>query len=459
MNMRRKILILTLAASLTLSACGDKKENIVSDEKINSYEHIFSNVPGENINIVPEYDEDGYMITNDLVYVSKDNANLLKTADSEGEKADNLQYGTELVRTSLSENGYSKISLDDKVFFISNSDITTLKIDKDKDFKYSVSALNIVETTRQFYTYDDMCEDIMLIRQQYPEAVKVYAIGLSWDNRTVYDIVLGNPDAGKKIIITGGMSGCEYMSSLVLAKYIEYYARYAAEGLYKGYSYKDLLNNCCIHIIPMVNPDGIAISQFYLDAVKTKTYYDNISQWFERDQSNGGTSLSIENYLMFYDGNVRGCDINMNFPYKWEETGGNSYPGSKNYKGDSARSENETLALIKLIDKINPDLVINMKTSGSSFNYYFGQNEALLKKCNDYANQLGSVSSHIVDNFKFLKDGYGSFEGYVNNVKNIPCLRMNIGNGNAPLSLNEYNSIWNSTREMLAEAMIMLINN
>lgn len=458
MSKSKKLLAILLGTALVFTACGKNKENFLSDEKISSYEHVFSNVPSENVSITPEYDEDGYMITNDFVYIASETANIKKAPDSEAENVENVLYGTELVRSSVGENGYCKVIYNEEVAYVLTSEVTTLKIEKDKEFKYAVAALGIVETTRQFYTYDDMCEDIKLIKEQFPDDVSVSAIGLSADNRTIYDIVVGNPSAEKKIVLTGGMAGCEYMTSLLLAKYAEYYTHYAKEGIYKGYSYKDLLDNCCIHIVPMVNPDGIAISQFYLDAVKTKTYYDNLNQWFERDQSNGGTSLSLDNYLMFYDSNARGCDINMNFPYNWSDVEGNAFPGSKNFKGDLESSENETNALVKLINRVNPSLVINFKTSGSSFNYSFGQPAELLDKCQTYATRLSSVSSHVIDNYQFVKEGYGSLEGYVNNVKNIPCLRMNIGNGNAPLSLSEYNSIWNSTREMLSEAMIMLID-
>lgn len=458
----KRFLKTSLALSLVvamLTACGKKIELGLTEEEINSYEHIFSNVPSENVTVKNEYDKDGYLITDDTVYISTETSIIRSLPSEEGETLGNVGYGTALKRYSITDSGYCKVEYNDQEAYVALKNVTSLKIDLEKNFNYTLSALNIVDTNRQFYTYEDMCEDFKLIKQQFSDVVSVNAIGVSTDNRTIFDIVIGNPKAEKQILIVGGEIGREYMTSMVLAKYIEYYAHYAGDGLYNGYSYKELLNNCGIHIVPMLNPDGIAISQFFLDGVTTKTYYDNINQWFERDQTNGGTSLSLDNYLMFYDSNIRGCDINKNFPYNWEETSSNTYPGSKNYKGDLEGSENETKAILKLIDMVKPSLVINFKTTGSDYIYNFGQEEEVLNISKKFATSLAGLASYSLDEEAHVEDSYGSLEGYVSNICNIPAIRINVGNGEAPLSLNEYYSIWNSQREVLAQAMVMLINN
>ena len=55
--------------------------------------------------------------------------------------------------------------------------------------------------------------------------------------------------------------------------------------------------------------------------------------------------------------------------------------------------------------------------------------------------------------------GYGSYEGYCNQAKGIPALGVYLGNGSTPLSLNEFNAIWNACRESWAVLQIAVVNN
>ncbi|MBQ8280859.1 MAG: hypothetical protein IJZ25_00455 [Lachnospiraceae bacterium] len=453
--------ILTICIiSVCCISCGKKDDNELTAEEIAGFEHTFSNIvppeTGSGNEVV--VDEEGFIVSDDYVYIKNDQANIKAAPSSEAETLTTMNYGVQLYRTGYNEEGWNRVHYEGTSAYISSDYITKLTLDTETEFTYSLAALNIVETQRQFYSYEDMCTDLNEIKEQFPDVVQLNAIGLTEDNRTVFEIVLGNPDAEHSILIAAGMEACEYMTSLFAMKLTEYYAHYSQEGLYEGYSYKELMDNCSIHIIPMLNPDGVAISQYYLESVNSQVIADNITSWFERDQSNGGTSLSLDNYLMFFYANARGVDLTYNFPYHWEEVEGVSAPASTGYKGVSAGSESETTNVIWLIDKINPDVVINLRTSGDSISYDYGLSDDVYKKAYNYADLMSKIFVYTRDDSQYGKSYFGSLEGYAACVKEIPTLRIKIGSGNAPLSLNEYNSIWNSGRESLAALMAEIIN-
>ncbi len=438
------------------TGCG-KNQDGLSKEVISGYEHSFFNSLQGDDNTVLTYDEEGYVLTDDYVYVRNDSAVLKGSPDASAENIATKVFGDKLYRTGY-KDGWMRVYEDNMTMYINESMVTTLTIDTESDFTYSIAALNITDTSRQFYSYDDLCGDLNEIREQFSDVTHVNVIGSSADKRNIYEIVIGNPEAEKSLLIVGGMSGCEYMTGLFSVKLAEYYAHYAKEGLKGGYKYSELLDKCSIHIIPMLNPDGVAISQYNMDAVNNKTYADAINSWFQRDQSSGGINLSLDNYLMFYSANVKGVELAKNFPKDWSDASSAAAPANKGYKGSEPASENETKALIDLIDDLNPEMVINLRTTGNSVQYNFSGDADVLAKSKAFAEKAASILTYSLDNSDLTTSMNGSLEEYALS-KGIPALRVNIGNGDAPLSLNEYNSIWNSGRELPAGMIIELVNN
>ncbi len=452
------MLLLLLVGTLT-TACGN--DQLLSSEVICSREHSFANIvsTGGNDNDEVVIDEEGFYVTDDYVYIRSNQAGIKGTPEDGAESVATVNYGEKMYRSGYNDSGWNRVYYQDKVAYISSNYVTELSLDMQSEFTYSLAALEVVDTERQFYSYEDMCTDLNEIKKAYPKVITLNAIGLTTDERTVFEVIVGNPDADKSILLVGGMEGCEYMTSMLAMKMVEYYAHYYDEGLYQGYHYNELMDNCCIRVVPMLNPDGVSISQYYLDGINNQKVIDNVNAWFERDQTNGGTSLSLDMYLMFFYANAAGTDIGKNFPYGWDAIEGVSAPASADYKGSEAGSENETKNIMWLLDEVKPDVVINLRTTGNKITYDYGLSDEVYKKSYAYADLLSKLFVYTRDDSCFGKSYFGSLEGYAACEKEIPALRICIGAGNAPLSLNEYNSIWSSGRESLAALMAEIINN
>ena len=67
--------------------------------------------------------------------------------------------------------------------------------------------LTVVDTETALYTYDDMERDLKELAEKYPNYVSVDTIGESVEGRALYQAILGNKEAKRKILIQAGIHG------------------------------------------------------------------------------------------------------------------------------------------------------------------------------------------------------------------------------------------------------------
>ncbi len=168
------------------------------------------------------------------------------------------------------------------------------------------------------YSYEQMEADIQSLEKRYGTAhMQVNTIGNSADGRKIYDIVIGNPNAGKHILIQGAIHAREYMNPLLMMKQIEDGLAFYDTGYYNGRKLSDLLNQVAVHFVPMANPDGVALSQFGLDAIHSAQLKETIQNAYASDMAAGRTTLEFARYLERWKANARGVDLNHNFDARW----------------------------------------------------------------------------------------------------------------------------------------------
>ena len=462
--MKKRILAAACAVMLLLTACGSKEnKSNVSLVEMTKYEHeVTGNVSEETGEVTLTRDADGYYVTNDTVYVSSNTLNIRRLPGSDEEVVAKVPYGTKLNRTGIGEDGWDRINYENLPAYVSSNLVTTLTISENRSFQYASAMISVVDTSRQLYSYDTMCEDLQELRRLYGSHMKLNCIGSTKDSRSIFEVVIGDPAKAKKhIFVCAGMCGAEYMSTLLCMKQIEYSLCYYETGNYNGYAYSELCENVAIHVIPMLNPDGVMISEEHLACIRNADIVSDLKKWFERDSKQGGTSLDMDNYLMFYYSNANGVDLRRNFDFQWSQIVSaeeEAVPSSKDYRGSAPGSEPETRTLLAQLSTYEPDLVIAYHTTGSKIEYRYGQEESVKTEAKRYAEKLADVLTYEAKKESAGSAGYGSYEGYCNTVKGIPALSVYLGNGSTPLSLNEFSAIWNACRESWAVMQIAAIN-
>lgn len=252
--------------------------------------------------------------------------------------------------------------------------------------------LPIVDTHNRKYSYDDMEADIRVLRQSYPEFLHVKSIGTTSENREIYCFCLGNTKAEKKLLVNAAIHGREWLNSQMFMAMTEEYCRGYTTAEYKGIRYHELFDKVSLFILPMLNPDGVCMSQ------------QELPRW---------------------KANAAGVDLNRNFEPGFGRNG-ITEPGSEEYSGSSPLSEKETEALVKMVQEVNPCGVINYHETGRLI--YYTRPSGLL-------NAVASVTKYRTK--QEAQGAYGSFGDWLDQENTMYCT-VETCRGKAPVSHWQY---------------------
>ena len=224
-----------------------------------------------------------------------------------------------------------------------------------------------VSINHKKYTYEEMCGDIQSLCKKYSEYVSYEIIGYSEKDREIYDVILGNKEADKTILVVSTLHAREYIATVVCMKQLEYYLLNYNKTV-DGTKLSDVFAECNVHYIMMANPDGVTISQ-------TKK--------------------------PLWKGNANGVNLNDNFPYAFKKAGRRK-DGS--YSGKKAASESETQAVISLTKELNKTQTLAVVNYHAMGQIVFG----------DYDGKNKSLGADIMHMYKIARSttGYSSAAGY-----------------------------------------------
>ena len=299
------------------------------------------------------------------------------------------------------------------------------------------------------YTYQKMESDIELLKQRY-EGVTSDSIGTTTDGRNLYRIVIGSRDAKKKILVVGAIHAREYITAPLVMRQIK-------EMLDKREDGDKSLDEICMEYVPMVNPDGVTISQSGINGLnkeeskkKLQEIIDSWSEW--------GLKENQDKYNWFlnkWKNNLNGVDINHNFPTQgWpNRADSRKRPCNEFYKGASAGSESETQYLITLVNNENFDAVLNYHTQGQII-YWSNQHAAadVLAKDRAMADIVAAYTGYKLVAPEADGSKYGTgFKDWLDWEKGIPNVTVEVGIGTSPVPETQIESIWQQNTGLLPD--------
>lgn len=310
----------------------------------------------------------------------------------------------------------------------------------------SMTVENPVVKTVEKYSFEQMEADIQALQQRYGTShMQVTAIGTSADGRKIYDIIVGNPNAGKHILIQGAIHAREYANPLLMMKQIEDALAFYDTGSYHGRKLSDLLNQVAVHFVPMANPDGVALSQFGLDAIRSLPLKQTIQSAYASDQAAGRTTQEFDRYLERWKANARGVDLNHNFDALWTNTSSNwMLPSYSGYKGLTPVSEPESQALVNLMNSNYPwAAVLNYHSMGKVIYWDIEGN-----KERERSRQLAQLMSEATGGYQMLySGGGGGFKDWAQlREKPVPSITVETGKADCPMPISEFDSVWAENR-------------
>ena len=217
----------------------------------------------------------------------------------------------------------------------------------------------------QNYTYEMMQENIQTLKRAYP-FLEIGSIGQSVLKKELPYIRIGF--GPKEVLYHGGIHANEWITSVLLMKYVENFCKaYITGGYVDGYPAQKIFEQTSLYLIPMMNPDTINLVTGAISK-NTKEYrhYQTISMNFPE--------------IPFPDGwkaNYNGVDLNLQFPAGWNQAKeikfaqGYNKPAPRDYVGDGPLTEPEALAIYNFTLAHNFRLTISYHTQGKEIYWQF----------------------------------------------------------------------------------------
>ena len=278
-----------------------------------------------------------------------------------------------------------------------------------QDVTWSSQILDIVPLTDS-YSYERMLRDVDAIAKKYPDLVQKDSIGLSELGREIPVLRIGNENAKHQVLLQGAIHGREHMTAWLLMAMVDYWLDNGMEALVK---------DTCYHIIPMVNPDGVVLSQTgVLPEAALQVYYDDLALGY------AGTDL--ERYTALWKANGLGVDLNRNFPALWEGISNpRKGPSAEMFQGYEPFSAAESRALRDYTLARKWDATISYHSSGSLILSEFGVKESVNAQSRSLAQALAAVSGYTVASSIGLTGG--GYKDWAMESLDIPSVTFEIG--------------------------------
>lgn len=308
----------------------------------------------------------------------------------------------------------------------------------------------IIRQDPSLYTYEDMEKDIILLKNLYPEQMDYKSIAQTLDGRQVYLLVIGDPEAENKIFISGGIHAREYITcQLVMKQAAEFLERTAAGDGYEGHSYGELLAHTAIYVVPMINPDGVSISQLGKEGILKEEVLRRVEEIARLD----GESLT-DSYLTRWKANGNGVDLNRNFDALWEEYQDPAgHPSADHYKGEYPGCEPESAALIRLTQEEKFRRTISYHTQGSVIYWYFGQEGTLYSDTLAFGERIAGLTGYGMDADYTSLDPAG-YKDWAIRSEGIPSLTIEVGNQTSPVPSEQFGEIWRRNAYVWEETLL-----
>ncbi len=286
-----------------------------------------------------------------------------------------------------------------------------------------------VDVNQQIYTYEAMMEDIVGLTTGHEDILCCSPIATTSQGRNVWLIKFGNLAAENKILITASIHAREYMTSQLVMRMLEEYVINFDTPRNDGTTYRHFFDSVCFYILPMVNPDGVAISQFGPAGATQEATINWLNSYVAYGQN-----------LSKIKANANGVDLNRNFPLGFGQGCKTTIiPSLCFYPGPEPFSEAETQAIGTILNENNFVTCINYHSMGNLVYYGASTNSPEVDAaCQNMAHLVASINGYKP---KYCGNAIGSFADYFGAVEAVPSVTIEIGTA-TPTPISQFDGIY-----------------
>ena len=262
--------------------------------------------------------------------------------------------------------------------------------------------------------------------------------------RNVRTLVLG--EGPRKVLFTAAHHANEWITAPLLLKFAEELAQaIAAGGEIWGVPAKNINDLVTVHLVPMVNPDGVDLVTGAI-APGTEAY--------DRAKSLAANYPAIP----FPDGwkaNLNGVDLNLQYPAGWLQareikfSQGFTQPGPRDYVGRAPLNQRETRALAEYTEEVEPRVVLAFHTQGQVIYWQFEDID--VKGARELAEEFARVSGYSLEDTPYASSFAGYKDWFIKMYRR-PGFTIEVGLGENPLPLQQFAEIYRDNLGILVTA-------
>lgn len=301
-------------------------------------------------------------------------------------------------------------------------------------------------TAKTPYTYEDYYNTLEKIREEFP-FISVRSIGKSLMGRDIYAIKAGNGD--RKVFVNGAHHANEWITTPLLLKFLYRFLLARREGKSIGsISAKTLFEEKSLHMVPLVNPDGMEIVAGCLK---------KDSPLFKKAHAIGLNYPDIP-FPSGWKANAEGVDLNLNYPAMWgkarkiKESNGISAPAPRDFVGTSPLCAPEARAVYDYTLANGFCLTLSYHTQGKVI--YWKYHDFLPQNSEEIAKALSSASGYKTE-VTPSESGYAGYKDWFISCYDKPGYTIEAGEGENPLLVSQFDSMYKDNEPLIALAMHM----
>jgi len=289
-----------------------------------------------------------------------------------------------------------------------------------------------------------LCEDtIRRLLDEYPQ-LRSEVLTTTAFGRPIQALTIGSGE--RKVLYSAAHHANEWITTPVLLKFAEDLAQALRSGgkLY-GVPAQTIANAATIHMVPMVDPDGVDL---VTGAIEPGTLE------YEAAQKIADAFPDIP----FPDGwkaNLLGVDLNLQYPAGWLQareikfSQGYTRPAPRDYVGRSPLSQRESIALAQYTEDLDPALVLAYHTQGNVIYWQFRDYQ--VPGARELAEEFSRLSGYALEDTPYASSFAGYKDWFIQNWRR-PGFTIECGTGQNPLPLSQFDEIYRDNLGILVTA-------
>jgi g-D-glutamyl-meso-diaminopimelate peptidase len=275
------------------------------------------------------------------------------------------------------------------------------------------------------YDFAAMKQDIDSLCEHYP-FVKQRIIGNSVLGLPLIEIKIGQ--GPKQVHINGSFHANEWITTAIIMTFVNDYLLAVTNGYsLRGHYMLDYYKKVTLSIVPMVNPDGVNLvlngppeaEPYRSEVIRINEGSLDFSQW---------------------KANIRGIDLNNQFPAKWEVEQARKIPKApapRDFPGFAPLTEPETNAMAMLTEESDFAAVVAFHTQGKEI--YWGYEGLEPREAEKIVNELAKVSGYKA--VRYIDSHAGYRDWFIQNWKR-QGYTIELGEGVNPLPIEQFPDIY-----------------